>query len=162
MIDVIMRRDAHKNNTDTDPDWSNKRTFPPTLIDPVKALGHKAIDLRVMDEPFFDVMPQFIRYNRFTMKKWMLNNCREYLPVSIAEKEKPILKELEAEIARVAPGQIEERNVAVEAWQAEREFSFEAGGGERSPQLITSVCVYRKRNRGCRCCCRCYCWDCHR
>jgi hypothetical protein len=76
-----------------------KKVFPQDLVAPSKAVGHKAIDLRIMDDPFFDVVaPYHIGYNRFTMKKWLLNNCKDYLPVSIANLEEKILAELQIEI----------------------------------------------------------------
>lgn len=76
-----------------------KKVFPQDLVAPSKAVGHKAIDLRIMDDPFFDVVaPYHIGYNRFTMKKWLLNNCKDYLPVSIASLEEKILAELQIEI----------------------------------------------------------------
>lgn len=76
-----------------------KKVFPQDLVEPSKAVGRKAIDLRIVDDPFFDVVaPYHIGYNRFTMKKWLLNNCKDYLPVSIANLEDKILAELQIEI----------------------------------------------------------------
>jgi len=104
-----------------DPDWSNKKSFPAVLVEPVKVLGRKAIDLRIMDDPFFDVLPNFIRYNRFTMKRWILNNCKDYVSTSIEHKETELMAEFKSEVDKLAKVYIDERDKAVEAFDVERE-----------------------------------------
>jgi hypothetical protein len=102
-----------------DPDWENKKSFPNAMVEPVKTLGRKAIDLRIMDDRLFDVMPNFIHYNRFTMKRWMLNNCKDYLLTSIDNKEREIISELKAEIDSLADRYIQD-------WEKQaEEFEFQ-------------------------------------
>jgi hypothetical protein len=108
-----------------DPDWSNKKSFPEVLVGPVKALGRKAIDLRIMDDPFFDVLPNFIRYNRFTMRRWILNNCKDYVSTSIEHKETELMAELKSEVDKLAEVYIDERDKAVETLNEERESYIE-------------------------------------
>lgn len=112
-----------------DPDWSNKKSFPEVLVEPVKALGRKAIDLRIMDDPFFDVLPNFIRYNRFTMKRWILNNCKDYVSTSIEHKETELMAELKLEVDKLAEVYIDERDKAVENLNEERESHTKAACG---------------------------------
>jgi hypothetical protein len=88
----------------------NKKVFPEVLIAPARALGHKAIDLRIMDDAFFDVVANFIEYNRFTMKRWLLSNCNDYVPVSIVNLEEKILAELQIEIDVLAVDYVQERS----------------------------------------------------
>jgi hypothetical protein len=75
-----------------------------------------------MDDPFFDVLPNFIRYNRFTMKRWLLNNCKDYVPVSIETKETELMAELKIEVDKLAEVYVDERDKAMEAINEEREL----------------------------------------
>ena len=108
------RHDDVEQNPQFPGDQSNKKSFPEALVAPCKALGHKAIDLRIMDNPFFDVIPKFIFYNRFTMRRWLLTNCRDYVPVSIANLEDKILQQMQTEIDILAIDYTQERDALIE------------------------------------------------
>lgn len=121
-------------------DKTNKKQFPEVLVAPGQALGRKAIDLRIMDEPFFDVLPQFTIYNRFTMKKWLLNNCKDYVPVSIANLEVKIMAELQVEIDMLAV-----------AYELERDTAIDERKSKDYAVLLTSILNFPPavQSRGC-------------
>lgn len=69
----------------SDLEWKKIREakkFPEAFKPLVLAVGKKAVDLGIVGDALFDVMPFLIRYNRFTMKVGCLAAVTEALLTS--------------------------------------------------------------------------------
>ncbi|KAJ9091247.1 hypothetical protein QFC21_007283 [Naganishia friedmannii] len=105
--------------TVSDDDWKQikaAKRFPDQFKDPMYEVGKKAVELGVVGDALYETLPLIIRYNRFTMKKYVLDKMKDYQTEYYETVKRETLPVLKAAIETTMEKQVLDYNAAQELY----------------------------------------------
>ncbi|KAJ9091186.1 hypothetical protein QFC21_007307 [Naganishia friedmannii] len=107
--------------TVSDDDWKQikaAKRFPDQFKDPMYEVGKKAVELGLVGDALYETLPLIIRYNRFTMKKYVLDKMKDYQTEYYETVKRETLPVLKAAIETTMEKQVLDYNAAQELYGA--------------------------------------------
>ncbi|KAJ9111778.1 hypothetical protein QFC22_006437 [Naganishia vaughanmartiniae] len=127
-IHAVLRDVNNITQALSDENWRNikaAKRFPEQFKDPMFEVGKKAVELGLVGDALYDTLPLIIRYNRFTMKKYVLDKMRDYQIEYYANTKREVLPILKAAIDNTMEKQMSDYNAQQETYGALHEVSVE-------------------------------------